>query len=431
MATLATAPSIETRLTSSANIIHKEEETVQKINIPSINLFVSASLYPSEVKPQLGLFVEKRFFHLREYLRKNETNLKYELYSPTPYFPFENEAFGSYANYAKTPHFDIRQGTAIRYIRYPHIPILGLYSDAYLLAKTLEPKLKKFITQSKENIILIAEYGFPDAYALAMLGKKYKLPVVFTARGSDIAYFSQTSMGQWLVENYEGYISGIICVSENMRKDVIQTGFNEKKTIVIGNGVDHNIFYPQDIRAEVIKDYKITTDKIIVSVGGLIHRKRHDLAIEAISGLENVTLLIAGSGEKEAELKNLAKEKNCEERVIFTGQQTQYELARLYNAADIFLLCSEYEGRANVLLEAASCGTPLLSSNVGGSDEIITSDKMGLIFKEYTSQAIKSYLEELLHNPRSRKFISEQMQEISWEKTAQKYAEFLGHFRTP
>src|SRR6185503_5299478 len=92
--------------------------------------------------------------------------------------------------------------------------------------------------------------------------------------------------------------------------------------------------------------------RVALSVGHLIERKGHHFAIEALRELPDWQLLIVGSGEMEAQLRQLAARLGVQERVRFEGPVAQDSLCDYYSAADALILASSREGMANVLLEA-------------------------------------------------------------------------------
>lgn len=389
----------------------------------TLSLFISASLYPSDIRPQMGLFVEKRLCILRDSLPADTI---FDIYSPVPFFPFSHKIFGHYADYATIPHIQHRHEFEIKYPRHLHIPLTRHRFTMDFVADCLEKNLRANIQKyQKKPDILIAEYGFPDGLALAKLGRKYNIPVIFTARGSDISYFPKLPAVKKNIADYKENISGIICVSHDMKQDILNLGFDENKVTVIGNGVDTTLFMPCDDTAYIREKYGIKTKYIISSVGGLIPRKGHDLSIQALSYIPDTSLIIAGQGDALESLKSLVKSLSLHDRVYFVGQKTHAELSEIYSMSDVFLLSSLSEGRANVLLEAAACGCPLVSSNVQGTSEIITHHLIGQIFTQRDPEQLAYVIKNILYNYYDRKKIRNHTFRFSWAQTGKNYADFL------
>jgi len=88
-------------------------------------------------------------------------------------------------------------------------------------------------------------------------------------------------------------------------------------------------------------------------------------------------LIIVGSGPLEKDLKNQTNKLGLEDKVIFTGQKTIKELKNYYENSQIYIQASGYEGLPHVLLEAINYDLALISTPVGGSNEVIENGKNG------------------------------------------------------
>jgi glycosyltransferase involved in cell wall biosynthesis len=146
----------------------------------------------------------------------------------------------------------------------------------------------------------------------------------------------------------------------------------KKENIFIPNAVD---FYEIDrLKTEGIEpEYEhIFERKVFITIGRLTEQKGQWILLEAFSKIEEGSnLVILGSGEKEAELKDLAKTLGIEKNVFFLGfQKNPFKF--LYNA-DIFVLSSLWEGFGNVIVEAMRCELPIISTDCpSGPREILS-----------------------------------------------------------
>ncbi|MBL4588529.1 MAG: glycosyltransferase, partial [Alphaproteobacteria bacterium] len=165
--------------------------------------------------------------------------------------------------------------------------------------------------------------------------------------------------------------------------------------------------------------------KQLISVGNLIELKGHHLVIEALQKLPGVELHIVGEGPKEAELKQLASHLGVDDRVHFLGYKTHQQLAELYNQADALILASSREGMPNVLLEAMACGTPVIATNVGGAEEVITSKAAGVLLDERSIDEIVVAINVLLLNTLVAEQTREHAEQFAWDATIMKLLELL------
>ena len=165
-----------------------------------------------------------------------------------------------------------------------------------------------------------------------------------------------------------------IIATENFIKNKI---FSAKKTKTVYNGINLKRFALNKnlvIRNEYgIKD----NDFVFINVSRLNPAKDHRCLINAFSivhkQIENTKLLCVGSGELENELKDYAKKCCLEDSVLFIGSKVNVE--DYYNASDCFVLSSEYEGFGLAVAEAMACELPVISTDCGGTSEIIQDNK--------------------------------------------------------
>ena len=93
----------------------------------------------------------------------------------------------------------------------------------------------------------------------------------------------------------------------------------------------------------------------------------------------NFKLFIVGSGPLESELKKLVSDLNLSSEVIFTGQKKYTELTEYYKNSNIYIQASGYEGLPHVLLEAINYDLTVISTPIGGSNEILQDGKNGYV----------------------------------------------------
>lgn len=145
---------------------------------------------------------------------------------------------------------------------------------------------------------------------------------------------------------------------------------------ISGAGVDVEKFAPRQsgrdkIRAELgLED----TDFMLLSVGELNENKNHASVIKAIAG-KDITYVIVGKGDKEAELKTMADENNVDLRL--TGYRN--DVADFYDAADVYILPSIRKGLNVSLMEAIDSGLPVACSPIRGNTDLVDEED-GVMF---------------------------------------------------
>lgn len=192
------------------------------------------------------------------------------------------------------------------------------------------------------------------------------------------------------------------------KADLIITPSNHLKNVVKGWGVKENrikvIYNGTKLKnkPDPIDDQPNDYFKFI-TVGRLAPWKNIDIIIEALSDYkkanQNFIFYIVGSGPEEIKLKKLVNDLDLENFVTFTGQLQKDDLNYYLQKSDIYIQASSYEGLPHVILEAMSHNLSIISTPIGGTNEVIQDGKNGWIWElENNFKPNKNNLIEILNN---------------------------------
>ena len=224
----------------------------------------------------------------------------------------------------------------------------------------------------------------------------------------------------------------VITVSENTKKDILRMfKVNPEKIEVIYNGVGKEFIEKDKEQTNYLYEkYNIPKDKkLLMYVGNLKPHKNLERLITAyskINDIENTRLLLVGKAfEKYNVLEEIEKQLGIEKNVIHTGMVEQEELVDLYNLVDLFVFPSLYEGFGLPVLEALSCGTPVVCSNNSSIPEV--GGNMVKYFDAYNTENMKKQIEEELNNPTNidKEKLQEWLNKFSWHENAKKVKEIF------
>jgi len=378
-----------------------------------IKVLTVTTLYPSAIQPSHGIFVENRIRRLVD-----TGAVRLQVVAPVPWFPFHNEIFGRYARYAKTPRIENRHDIPIRHPRYVSIPKVGMIAAPLLLGAALLHEIRALKRGGHTFDVIDAHYFYPDGVAAVWVGRRLGLPVVITARGTDLNdYVARFPLVRRMIRGAAEKAEGLITVCQALKDTLVELGIPYSRIRVLRNGVDLELFRPME-RSEIRRRLKLLRPTL-VSVGHLIPRKGHDVAIRSLSDLPEVELLIVGDGPERHRLGELANKSGVGGRTRFLGQLHHTELATIYNAADALILASSREGWANVLLEAMACGTAVVASNVWGTPEVVTCPAAGMLVKERTPAAFAEAVRRFLTAPPDRAATRAFAENFSWGATTE------------
>ena len=379
-----------------------------------MKVLLFSSLYPSTVRPIHGIFVETR---LRELLKTGQVQA--QVVAPVPWFPSKSPRFGEYAQFAATPRFEHRNGLDVHHPRYLLLPKVGMNLAPYTMALGALPTVRRLQREGFDFDLIDAHYYYPDGVAAGLLAKWLGKPFFVTARGTDLNLIPEYPFPRKLILKTASAASGSIGVCKALIDSLEQLGADPVKLHTLRNGVDLERFTPEPRELARQRLGLQAQGPYLLSVGHLIERKGHHIAIEALVALPGVTLLIAGSGPEERALKSLASRLGVSDRVHWAGVVPQTELKWWYSAADVLTLCSSREGWANVLLEAMACGTPVIATDIWGTSEVVSTEAAGRLMERRDARALADAWQDLMSSMPARPTTRQYAEGFSWDATTQ------------
>ena len=381
-----------------------------------MNILLFSTLYPNAEHPHHGIFVENRLRHLLA-----DSGYSAHVVAPVPWFPFQADRFGRYARLARVPKREARHGLTIDHPRYPVIPRLGMTVAPWLLYRSARRALLRLRKEGHRFDLIDAHYFYPDGVAAALLARDFGLPLTITGRGTDLNLIPRYPLCRRQIAWAANRADGLITVCNALADDLAALGPPRDKVTVLRNGVDLSVFRPDSIGARQLRRERGAVrdgEPLILSVGHLIDRKGHNLAIDAMARLGRGQLWIVGSGPEEKRLKALAAAQGVAERVQFLGTFPHDQLARVYSAGDVLVLASSREGWPNVLLESMACGTPVVATPVNGSPEVVRDAIAGTVVGDRTPEALAEGLASVLDRAPDRAAVRRYAEAFSWTETS-------------
>jgi glycosyltransferase involved in cell wall biosynthesis len=180
-------------------------------------------------------------------------------------------------------------------------------------------------------------------------------------------------------------------------------GISEKKIYIIPGGVDIERFQVNLTRQQARQIMGFPLDRpILFTPRRLALRMGIDQLLQALVKIKHqvpdIWLAIAGKGSLRMPLEQKSQELGLQNHVKFLGYVPDEQLPVAYQAADLTVVPSQsLEGFGLILLESLACGTPVLSTPVGGMPEVLRPFQPSLITENPTSEALSNRLIELLN----------------------------------
>ena len=197
----------------------------------------------------------------------------------------------------------------------------------------------------------------------------------------------------------------ILAVAKSILDNFIDFGGDQSKSQVFYNGVDIEIFRPEEKDLNLKQNFNIPKNsKIVTHIARFDPNKGQDCIIDAASNILNEVpstyFLLVGDNNfdrfkwyKERVLQRI-KERGLEDKIIFTGKKDNIE--KIINISDVVILPSAYEALPGAVSEASACGKPVVASNVGGIPELVIDGKTGHLIPPQDVQALSNSLVSIL-----------------------------------
>ena len=260
-----------------------------------------------------------------------------------------------------------------------------------LLKKHYNFGLNKYLESDIKFDVLHLNMAWPLGLISKSISQKLKIPVVLTEHWTGYLPEDGRYKGTFLKYVTKKIVKKakvITTVSTQLGQQMISLGLKGNYT-TISNVVDTNLF-----------DYRKSDPNKIT----LLHVSSLDDAQKNVSGLlrafqkvkkkhAELELIVVGSGSNEQIIKRLSNELGLTTRgVTFVGHKSESELVTYFNQSNALILTSLFENQPVVMLEALCCGMPVISSNVGGISENVTTEN-GILFQPNNETELINALE--------------------------------------
>ena len=287
--------------------------------------------------------------------------------------------------------------------------------------------IKNEIVRYYKPDLIHSHLSYPAGFLGTIIQNRLKIPNIITEHSRITNYF-RSGMHKRCVIHALKTTASVIAVSDSLKIEI--TSLCDRSVTVINNIVD----------TEKFKLIKQKPGQIlnIGFLGGLgNNNKGLDLLLKAASLLQkkDYILHIGGNGILLEAYRAMSKEYKIENFCKYYGEIPRDKIVDFYSMLNLFVLPSRYETFGVVLIEAMSCGIPVIATKCGGPQEIVTMETGVLIEKnnpEILAKAIKSMSGKLAEydNEAIRNYAKEKFGESAFiEKITRLYLETLNKYR--
>lgn len=378
-----------------------------------------STLYPNPENPRFGTFVARSLEALAA-----RGDWKVTVVNPIGLPP---APVGRYRALARLPPHTVEGGVAVHRPRFTLIPRFGAKRNPRAIAKAVLPLAREIEAEDPIDVI-DAQFFFPDGPAAAEIAAALGLPLSIKARGSDITYWGGRDHARAAMVDAARSATGLLAVSEALKREMAAIDLPTEKVTIHYTGLDRDRFRPLDhtqLRNQIGREFGFNLPDnapLLASVGALITRKGQDRIIAALPDIPGAQMVLVGKGEDEDDYRALARRLEVADRVHFTGSIDHDLLPLILSAADVTVLPTVSEGLANAWVESLACGTPVVTSDVGGAREVIVDEVAGRLLADRSPQSVAAAVNAVLNDPPDPLAVAARAEKFSWEANAEALA---------
>ncbi len=282
----------------------------------------------------------------------------------------------------------------------------------------LQARLHEVAAQIKPDILHAHSPALAGVAALAV-GKRLDIPVVYEVRAFwedaavDHGTASEGGIRYRLTRLLETHVlrraEAITVLCEGLRQDILRRGIAPERVTVMPNAVDPSRFQASEHKDEALAgELGLGEAWVLGFIGSFYAYEGLPLLLQALPEIlrsfPQTRVLLVGGGPDEGRLKQLARQLEVADKVLFAGRLPQQEVKRYYDLIDI-LVYPRYPMRLTDLvtplkpLEAMAHARLIVASDVGGHKDLMRDGETGLLFKAGDVRALAGRIIELLGQP--------------------------------
>jgi len=289
--------------------------------------------------------------------------------------------------------------------------------------------------------VLHAHWLLPNGFIAAVVARRLGIPLVVSIPGSDVQVARSNPLFRGLARFALRQADLLTANSADLRDALLPLGADLRKFDMIIYGTDPAALRPDPTGVAALRaELQISAGEIVVlCVGRMVPKKGFDMLIRALATpalcARPVVGVMVGEGDSKAAWQQLAGELGVTERLRWVGNVPKTAIGRYYNMADVLAMPSvlrPVDGLNVCVLDAMSCGKPVIGTAVAGNPLAIVHEKTGLLIAEQDAGALAGALARLADDPVLRQRMGAASRtrietELGWPHLARRY---IHHFET-
>lgn len=321
---------------------------------------------------------------------------------------------------------------------------LALRLEAYALSPALFARgIQATMAGARRNRpdVLHAHWLLPNGFIAAVVSRRLNIPLVVSIPGSDAQVARSNALFRSMARFALRQADLLTANSADLRDAVLPLGADLGKFDMIIYGTDPAALRPDETGVAALRaDLGIGADDVVaLCVGRMVPKKGFDVLIRALAtpSLRErpVVGVMVGEGDDKAAWQQLALDLGVAERLRWVGNVPKTAIGRYYNMADVLAMPSvsrPADGLNVCVLDAMSCGKPVIGTTVAGNPLAIVNETTGLLIPEQDADALAGALARLVDDATLRRRMGAASRarienELGWPHLARRY---IQHYET-
>lgn len=307
--------------------------------------------------------------------------------------------------------------------------------DAFKLAKKILGRLSFDIGNSSNNVVVTSQDPFETGHVGVKLKRLFNIPLQIQIHTDFLSpHFAHRFLNRVRVRMARRVLDGadkIRVVSKRIADSLIMNfKIPKEKISILPVFVDVEKIFNTSIATDLHKKYP-QFNFIILMASRLTPEKKIDLGIKAFARVHKAFpragLVIVGSGSELHSLQKVTRDLHIEKSVIF--EEWQNDLISYYKTANLFLLTSLYEGFNMTLVEAATAGCPIVTSNVGIAGDVFLSGEHVMVCEVHNEICFAQNIIFIVGNNHKRETLKQSAKARALEVFAMNKDEYMKKYR--
>ncbi|MCW5841264.1 MAG: glycosyltransferase [Caldilinea sp.] len=289
--------------------------------------------------------------------------------------------------------------------------------------------------------VIHAHWLLPNGFIAAVVSRRLNIPLVVSIPGSDAQVARSNALFRSMARFALRQADLLTANSADLRDAVLPLGADLGKFDMIIYGTDPAALRPDETGVAALRaDLGIGADDVVaLCVGRMVPKKGFDVLIRALAtpSLRErpVVGVMVGEGDDKAAWQQLALDLGVAERLRWVGNVPKTAIGRYYNLADVLAMPSvsrPADGLNVCVLDAMSCGKPVIGTTVAGNPLAIVNETTGLLIPEQDADALAGALARLVDDATLRRRMGAASRarienELGWPHLARRY---IQHYET-